>query len=116
MFQINCVTYHVLHSLLWYAYLQSMTPSSDTCHVGPVTPLPTTLQQRYAQLQAPQCTNLTYINTFVSKLVLFANDADVRNIICHLNEAISSLNSIHVSNNIVGYIGCSSHIHYITTG
>ena len=88
-----------------YIYgMQAMTPNSETCHVGPVTPLPPALQQHFDQLQVPRCTNYTYINTFLHKLVLFTNDADVRNIICHLNDAISSLNSIHVSNNVVDYI------------
>ena len=72
----------------------------EQCYVGPLTPLPTSLQQRYDQLQAPQCTNLTYINTFLHKLqlVLFRNDDDeIRNILCHLNEAVFQLRHIHVS-------------------
>ena len=72
-----------------------MTPES--CREEPLTPLPTVLLQRYAQLSSPQCTNITYINTFVHKMLLLINDADIRNIICHLNEAISNLNRIHVS-------------------
>ena len=72
----------------------------EQCYVGPLTPLPTSLQQRYDQLQAPQCTNLTYIKTFFHKLqlVLLRNDDDeIRNILCHLNEAVSQLRHIHVS-------------------
>ena len=69
----------------------------EHCNVGPLTPLPTSLQQRYDQLQAPQCTNLTYINTFFYKLVLFINDDEIRNILCHLSEAVSQLHHIHVS-------------------
>ena len=69
----------------------------EQCYVGPLTPLPTSLQQRYDQLQAPQCTNLTYIKTFLHKLVLFRNDTEIRNIWCHLNEAVSQLLHIHVS-------------------
>ena len=80
-----------------------MTPNSETCHVGPLTGLPSSLQQRYDQLRAPQCTNHTYINTFLNKLVLFINDNDIRNILCHLNDAISNLNFIHVSINCVWY-------------
>ena len=66
--------------------------------MGSLTPLPTTLQQRYNQLQEPQCTNLTYINTFFHKMLSFINDDDeVENILCHLSEAASKLNLIHVS-------------------
>ena len=65
--------------------------------MGSLTPLPTTLQQRYNQLQEPQCTNLTYINTFINKMVSNISDDEVRNIICHLSEAASKLNLIHVS-------------------
>ena len=55
------------------------------------------IQQRYDQLPSPQCINITYMNTFVHKLLLFLNDADIRNIVCHLNEAISNLNCLQVS-------------------
>ena len=75
--------------------------SQEWCEVGPLTPLPRTfesdLQQRYYQLQAPQCTNLTYINTFRDKMLLSINDAKIRDILCHLSEAASYLNRIHVS-------------------
>ena len=63
--------------------------------MGSLTPLPTTLQQRYNKLQEPQCTNLTYINTFINKMQSF--DDEVENILCHLREAASKLDSIHVS-------------------
>ena len=69
----------------------------EWCEVGPLTPLPTALQQRYDQLEAPQCTNLTYINTFRDKMLLFINDAEIRDILCHLSEAASNLNRIQVS-------------------
>ena len=74
--------------------LQSL--SEEQCKVGSLTPLPTTLQQRYNQLQAPQCTNLTYINTFYHKILLF-NDAEIINIRSNLSEAASKLRHIHVS-------------------
>ena len=67
------------------------------CEIGPLAPLPTAVQQRYNQLEAPQCTNLTYINTFRDKMLLFINDAEIRDILCHLSEAASNLNRIHVS-------------------
>ena len=69
----------------------------EQCNVGPVIPLPTSLQQRYDELQAPQCTNLTYINTFLNKMLLFINDNEIRNILCHLSEAVSQLHHIQVS-------------------
>ena len=71
--------------------------SEEQCNVGPLNPLSTSLQQRYDQLQAPQCTNLTYINTFLNKMLLFINDNEIRNILCHLSEAVSKLHQIHVS-------------------
>ena len=70
--------------------------SEEQCNVGTVIPLPTSLQQRYDELQAPQCTNLTYINTFLNKLLLF-NDSEIKNIRCHLNEAARQLDHIQVS-------------------
>ena len=75
--------------------LQSMT--REWCEVGTLTPLPTALQQRYDQLEAPQCTNLTYINTFRDTMLLFINDAEIRDILCHLSEAASNLHRIQVS-------------------
>ena len=72
----------------------------ERCSQGSVTVLPTALQQRYDQLEAPQCTNLTFINTFRDKLLLFINDAETRGILCHLSEAASNLNRIHVSTTI----------------
>ena len=69
----------------------------ESCHVGQLISLPPTLQQRYNALSAPQCTNLTFIKTFIHKMVLFVSDPDMRNIFCHLNEAASHLNLIHVS-------------------
>ena len=73
-----------------------MTP--EMCFKGQPTPLPATLQQRYNQLPSPQCTNITYMNTFVHKMLLFlSDDADIRNIICHLSDAVSNLNRLHVS-------------------
>ena len=68
--------------------------------MGSLTPLPTTLQQRYNQLPEPQCTNLTYINTFVNKMLSFISDDEVgniNNILCHLREAAFKRNLIHVS-------------------
>ena len=65
--------------------------------MGSLTPLPTTLQQRYNKLQEPQCTNLTYINTFFHKMLSFINDDEVGNILCQLSEAGSKLNLTHVS-------------------
>ena len=76
----------------------------EWCEIGPLTPLSRTseadLQQRYDQLEAPQCTNLTYINTFRDKMVFFINDVEIRDILCHLSEATSILNRIHVSTTI----------------
>ena len=69
----------------------------EMCYVRESTPLPTALQQRYDQLPAPQCTNLTYIYTFLIKLALFTSDATIRDIMCHLNKAVSNLQNIHVS-------------------
>ena len=66
--------------------------------MGQLADLPTSLQQRYDQLQAPQCTNLTYINTFSYKMFQFlSDDAEIRDIVCHLDEAVSKLHHIHVS-------------------
>ena len=48
-------------------------------------------------LEAPQCTNLTYNNTFRDKMLLFINDTEIRDILCNLSEAASYLNCIHVS-------------------
>ena len=47
----------------------------EWCEVGSLTALLTALQQCYDQLEAPQCTNLTYINTFIDNMLLFINDA-----------------------------------------
>ena len=66
-------------------------------YVGSRTALPTALQQCYDQLEAPHCTNLTYMNTFKDKMLLFINDAEIRDILCHLCVAASYLNHIHVS-------------------
>ena len=74
--------------------------SQERCSPGSVTPLPTAIQQRYNQLEAPQCTNLTFINTLRDKMLLFINDAEVRDILCHLSEAASILNRIHVSTTV----------------
>ena len=71
--------------------------AEEWCEVGALTPLPSALQQRYDQLEAPQCTNFTYIITFRDKMLLFINDAEIRDILCHLSEASSILNRIHVS-------------------
>lgn len=75
--------------------LQSMT--SENCHVGQLTPLPPSIQQTYNTLQAPQCTNITYMNTFVHRLLIYTGDADIRNIVCHLSDAVSKLHLLHVS-------------------
>lgn len=80
---------------LYFNILQTMDP--EVCHVGQRTTLSTALQQRYDQLSSPQCTNFTYIDTFVVKLLPFYQDADVRNVLCHLDYAIINLNLIHVS-------------------
>ena len=74
---------------LFHIFLQLL--SKVQCNVGSPTPLPTTLQQRYNQLSAPQCTNLTYINTFYYK-ILQINDADseIINIRSKLSEAASN--------------------------
>ena len=72
-----------------------MTP--EMCFKRQLTSLPSNLQKHYDQLPSPQCTNITYMHTFVNKMLLFLNDADIRNIVCHLNEAISNLNRIQVS-------------------
>ena len=77
-----------------------MTP--EMCFKREPIILPPALQQRYDQLPSPQCTNITYMNTFVHKmLLLLINDADVRNIICHLTDAVSNLNRLHVSTALV---------------
>ena len=76
----------------------------EQCEVAPLIPLPTSLQHRYDELQAPQCTNLTYINTFLNKMLLFINDNETRNILCHLNEAARQLDHIHVSKTQLIYI------------
>ena len=65
--------------------------------MGGIIPLPTALQQEYNLLSAPQCTNHTYIKTFVHKMVSFISDPDIANIVCHLNAAAGNLNLIHVS-------------------
>ena len=72
--------------------------ATETCHVGPLTSLPPDLQQRFTQLSSPQCTNLTYINTFLHKMLLFTvQDADIRDLVHHFREAIANLDGIHVS-------------------
>ena len=50
--------------------------TSEPCHVGELTPLPTALQQSYNTLQALQCTNLTYIRTFYHKMLTFGSDPE----------------------------------------
>ena len=70
--------------------------NSELCHVGVPTPLPSALQQRYDQLSSPQCTDLTYINTFLYKMLLMTSDAEIRDILCHLRDAVSKLDRIHV--------------------
>ena len=47
--------------------------SEEWCEVGRLTSLPTALQQCYDQLEASQCTNLTYINTFRDKMFLYTH-------------------------------------------
>ena len=37
------------------------------------------------------------MNIFVHEMLSFLNDADIRNIICHLTDAISNLNCLHVN-------------------
>ena len=70
--------------------------SQEQCNVGTLIPLTTDLQQRYDQLKAPQCTNLTYINTFIHEMLLFASDAEISDILCHFRDAVSKLDRIHV--------------------
>ena len=70
------------------------------CHVGFPTALSNSLLQRFDLLPTPQCTNITYMNTFIHKMLSFINDADIRDIICHLTDAISNLNRLHVSTTI----------------
>jgi len=69
----------------------------EMCYVGQSTLLSTALQHVYDQLPAPQCTNITYIYTYVMKLASFTNDTKIREIVCNLNKAISNLQNIHVS-------------------
>ena len=71
--------------------------NEEACYVGGLIPLPTALQDSYNLLSAPQCTNHTYIKTFVHKMLSFISDPDITNIVCHLNEAAGNLNLIHVS-------------------
>ena len=82
--------------------LQSM--SYEACYVGEQTALSTDLQQRYDQLQAPQCTNSTYINVFINKLLPMYHDADIREILCHLWSAVSQLDRIHVRKNNTNHV------------
>ena len=82
-----------------------MTP--EMCFKAQPTILSVALQQRYDQLPSPQCTNITYMNTFVHKMLSFITDADIRNIICHLSDAVSNLNRLQVSmhnNNYSNYV------------
>ena len=72
-----------------------MTP--EMCFKGEPIILSTAFQQCYDQLPSPQCTNITYMNTFVHKMLLIVNDADIRNAICHLTEAVSNLDNLQVS-------------------
>ena len=86
--------------------LQSMhvAAATETCHVGRLTSLPSGLQQRYNQLSSPQCTNLTYIYTFLYKMLLFTpHDAEIRDLVCHFREAIANLDGIRVSYTIQSY-------------
>ena len=69
----------------------------EMCFKGQPTILSDALLQRYDQLPSPQCTNITYMYTFVHKMLSFINDADIRNTICHLTDAVSNLNRLHVS-------------------
>ena len=79
----------------WFI-LQSMT--LEVCSVGNKTALPPVLQQQYNQLPSPQCTNLTYINTFYHKMILLElDDANISEILCNLKDAVSYLDLIHVS-------------------
>ena len=72
--------------------------TSEMCLVGQWTPLSSTLQQRYDTLPSPQCTDVTYIYAFMYKMLPFIiYDAEIRNILCHLHEAISNLDHIYVS-------------------
>ena len=72
--------------------------TSETCLVEQWTPLSITLQQRYDALPSPQCTDITYIYAFMHKMLLMTiYDAEIRNILCHLREAISNLDHIYVS-------------------
>ena len=74
--------------------------TKETCTSGSIA-LPTALQQTYDQLSSPQCTNYTYMQAFVSKMLVHTvNDGDMRNIVCHLTDAIYNLNLIHVRKHI----------------
>jgi len=72
--------------------------SPERCYVRTPTPLPAALRQVYDQLSAPQCTNITYIYTYVMKLLPFISaDTEISEIVCNLNKAITNLQHIHVS-------------------
>ena len=77
--------------------LQSMRP--EQCAKGTLVPLPTALQTRYQQLDQPQCTNITHINTFLFQLLPIAatGGAQMSYIFYHLQQAAYHLNRIHVS-------------------
>ena len=79
------------------------------CFKAQPTILSVALQQRYDQLPSLQCTNnfITYMYNFVPKMLSFINDADIRNIICHLTDAVSNLNHFQVrmhNNNYSNYV------------
>ena len=70
--------------------------TSDTCQVGQLS---SPLQQHYNEisLSSHLCADIKYIYSFKYKMIPFiAFDAEIRNIQCHLNEAISNLHLIHV--------------------
>jgi len=72
--------------------------NTEMCYVGQSTPLPAVLRQVYDQLPAPQCTNITYMYTYVMKLLSFISaDTEICEIVCNLNKAITNLQNIHVS-------------------
>ena len=79
--------------------LQSMPV--EQCARGTLVPLPTALQTRYQQLDQPQCTNITHINTFLFQLLPMAataaGGAQMSYIFYHLQQAAYYLNRIHVS-------------------
>ncbi|XP_065886563.1 uncharacterized protein [Dysidea avara] len=68
----------------------------ERCDSDPLPELPLALHQRYHQLAAPQCSNATNILVYSSKLLRYTYDAQVRDIRCHLDHAMSRLDTIQL--------------------